>query len=86
MCYFTVRVVLINMLEIFKRTNFFSILFKQSVFLNIKQKGWQPIVYSSPNQLLVVLLRNKQEFLVKSKLLNFSGVSVGSSYYGVGTK
>ena len=86
MCYFTVRVVLINMLDIFKRTNFFSILFKQSAFLNIKQKGWQPIVYSSPNQLLVVLLRNKQEFLVKSKLLNCSGVSVGSSYYGVGTK
>ena len=30
---------------------------KKSTFLNIKLKGWQPIVPSSPNQLLVILFK-----------------------------
>ena len=35
---------------------------KKSTFLVIKQKGQQPIVPSSPNQLLVVLLKANRIF------------------------
>ena len=33
---------------------------KESVFLNIKQKGLQPIVPTSPNHLLVVLFKENK--------------------------
>ena len=33
---------------------------KKSTFLNIKEKGRQPVVPSSPNHLLVILLKPKK--------------------------
>ena len=35
---------------------------KESTLLNIKQKGQQPIVPSSPNHLLVILLKANKIF------------------------
>ena len=47
---------------------------KKSTFLNIKEKGWQPIVPSSPKHSLVILLKANKIF---------GGTSIFQLYRGV---
>ena len=57
---------------------------EKSTFLNIEWKGWQTIVSSSSNLLLVILLKANESFWCLSKFSSYMGS--GGSYYGVRTK
>ena len=55
---------------------------KKNIFLNIKYKGWQLIVPSSFNQVLVILFtERKQDFLVWFKFSDC--MAGGCGYYAV---